>query len=154
MSILENLLREALDKPKKEMFAFEDLKSLQEITPKNFYKSTIAIFDANPPNKEFQADYISTSGSEYMLTDEGVYRKSDHWGVVGSCLWILDKPSWRGINIGYSKYKDFKNYLTDEDLRLGYQNGGILLDNFITVLLVEEPIVISDFSNIRKMLKK
>jgi hypothetical protein len=34
-------------------------------------------------------EYTSESGSQYVTTLSGVYRRSDHWGQVSTCRWLL-----------------------------------------------------------------
>ena len=52
----------------------------------DFHKSTFAEFKvAHMPSRE--PDFISESGSKYWYTYKGVYRHSDHWGEVRSCVW-------------------------------------------------------------------
>jgi len=73
----------------------------------NFYLATIANF-TEAFNIEFKADYTSESGSSYMYTNEGVYRKSDHWNSsVASCEWFLNGFSTDIKTIGFCKWSDF-----------------------------------------------
>ena len=80
-----------------------------EINQTNYYTSTYAKFVecATPRRKP---DYISSSGSKYWYTKNGVIRKSDHWSLyyrsypdktcfttsvylhavpIASCMWTL-----------------------------------------------------------------
>ena len=61
---------------------------------KNFFKNTIATFK-RITDEQYEAtnsdpDFLSTSGSAYWYTDEGVIRYSNHWGYVASCIWRPD----------------------------------------------------------------
>ena len=64
---------------------------------------------ANPPR--YEPDYISDSGSRYVLTPEGVYRWSDHWGGVGSCRWLYDGQVGRIIGWGYCPWSGFSQLI-------------------------------------------
>jgi hypothetical protein len=55
-------------------------------------------------------NYKSKSESEYFYADEGVYRKSNHWGRVANCRWKLianDGYKNQQIVIGFAKWSDF-----------------------------------------------
>ena len=55
-------------------------------------------------------NYKSKSESEYFYTDEGVYRKSNHWGRVANCRWKLianDNYKNQNIVIAFAKWVDF-----------------------------------------------
>jgi hypothetical protein len=56
----------------------------------NFFKHTFCEFEEiksfDFPN---DSNYRSKSDSQYFYTLEGVYRKSNHWGRVANCRWIL-----------------------------------------------------------------
>ena len=61
---------------------------------------------------EFPEDkiYKSKSESSYYYKDEGVYRKSNHWGRVGNCRWkITSKENYKNQQtiIGFAKWVDF-----------------------------------------------
>jgi hypothetical protein len=47
--------------------------------------------------------YTKKISSQYWYTDIGVFRKSDHWGVVGSCVWLIDDDS----DVGFCKWGNF-----------------------------------------------
>lgn len=71
------------------------------------------IFDKwNELKKLGELTHSPKSGSQYIVTKDGVYRLSDHWGICASCYWDFDS---NGVNsgqgdwsIGYSPIKDFK----------------------------------------------
>lgn len=77
----------------------------------NFFKHTFCEFQ-QVDTFEFQenTNYKSKSESEYFYADEGVYRKSNHWGRVANCRWklIADKNyKNQQIVIGFAKWSDF-----------------------------------------------
>lgn len=55
----------------------------------NFFSNTFAKFRQTCYVPEREPDYISESGSRYWYENGKVFRQSDHWGVVASCLWVL-----------------------------------------------------------------
>jgi hypothetical protein len=63
---------------------------LKTYSQHNFFKHTFCEFqqidDFTFPENE---NYKSKSESSYYYTDEGVYRKSNHWGRVANCRWKL-----------------------------------------------------------------
>ena len=51
--------------------------------------------------------------SEYIYTEEGVFRTSTHWGTVSSCIWTLNSKNIEGdtnnkILTGFCSWDDFK----------------------------------------------
>ena len=77
----------------------------------NFFKHTFCEFK-QIDNFQFPKDtnYKSKSESEYFYTDEGVYRKSNHWGRVANCRWKLianDNYKNQNIVIAFANWVDF-----------------------------------------------
>lgn len=77
----------------------------------NFFKHTFCEFQ-QVDTFEFpeNTNYKSKSESEYFYTDEGVYRKSNHWGRVANCRWKLianDNYKNQNIVIAFAKWVDF-----------------------------------------------
>ncbi|PQJ72009.1 hypothetical protein [Polaribacter butkevichii] len=77
----------------------------------NFFKHTFCEFkqvdDFDFPE---ETNYKSKSESMYFYTDEGVYRKSNHWGRVANCRWKLianEDYKNQNIAIGFAKWVDF-----------------------------------------------
>lgn len=77
----------------------------------NFFKYTFCEFqqvdDFDFPEN---TNYKSKSESAYFYTDEGVYRKSNHWGRVANCRWKLiadNNYKNQNIVIGFAKWCDF-----------------------------------------------
>jgi hypothetical protein len=55
-------------------------------------------------------NYQSKSESRYFYTNEGVYRKSNHWGRVANCRWKLIanlKFQNQEVSTGFAKWTDF-----------------------------------------------
>ena len=85
----------------------------------NFYKHTFAIFNKVAVPDDFEkAQYISKHGSQYLFTDEGVYRYSNHWGRVGNCRWRLENIDFKQQTNywGFCSWEHFYN--NDEGLPL------------------------------------
>lgn len=63
----------------------------------------------------------SSISSRYWYTEEGLYRKSDHWGKCGNCHWTIDGEELDSDEemIGFCRWKDFRDDdfppLTDEE---------------------------------------
>ena len=77
----------------------------------NFFKYTFCEFQ-QVSNFEIPEgrNYKSKSESMYFYTDEGVYRKSNHWGRVANCRWkIATNKNYKNqqIVIGFAKWLDF-----------------------------------------------
>jgi hypothetical protein len=96
---------------------FSDVKNNREINETNFFLHTLANF-AKVENIDFKADFVSESGSEYMYTKEGVYRKSNHFSYqIGTCLWLLDSEVSLGVEVvGFCRWSDFSCYAGKENL--------------------------------------
>jgi hypothetical protein len=84
---------------------------LKTYNPTNFFKHTFCEFtqviDFKFPENTY---YKSKSESFYFYTDEGVYRKSNHWGRVANCRWRLlsdEKIKSQNDYVGFAKWTDF-----------------------------------------------
>jgi len=77
----------------------------------NFFKHTYCIFNEVSPTQlpNNKPDYISKSKSSYYFTDEGVYRKSNHWGRAANCRWKLMSENYKSQNIiiAFARWVDF-----------------------------------------------
>lgn len=77
----------------------------------NFFKHTFCEFhQINDFDLPTDKTYKSDSNSEYFYTEEGVYRKSNHWGRVANCRWKLiakDKYKNQQTVVAYAKWIDF-----------------------------------------------
>lgn len=87
----------------------------------NFYRHTYCVFKEVFLEKSISFHFKSEHQSEYHFTQEGVFRKSNHWGRVGNCRWKLlsdaEKPN-QIHRIGFAKWTDF--YVNDETKKLFY----------------------------------
>ncbi|MEE9408667.1 MAG: hypothetical protein V3V28_11405 [Polaribacter sp.] len=77
----------------------------------NFFKHTFCEFQ-QVDNFEFpeNTNYKSKSESSYFYADEGVYRKSNHWGRVANCRWkLISNKNYKNqqIVIGFAKWANF-----------------------------------------------
>ena len=77
----------------------------------NFFKHTFCEFQ-QVDDFEFpeNTNYKSKSESMYFYTNEGVYRKSNHWGRVANCRWkLISDNNYKNqqIEIGFAKWSDF-----------------------------------------------
>jgi hypothetical protein len=84
---------------------------LKTYNQQNFFKHTFCEFqqvdDFTFQEKE---NYKSKSKSSYFYTENGVYRKSNHWGRVANCRWkIAANENYKNqqIVIGFAKWTDF-----------------------------------------------
>ena len=80
-------------------------------TKYNFHKYTFCIFNevSKIEIEHFKTNFISKSGSSYFFTNEGVYRKSNHWGRAANCKWRLQTNSSDSsrTKIGFAKWAHF-----------------------------------------------
>lgn len=84
---------------------------MKTFTKYNFHKYTFCIFkEVNASEIEhLKMNYVSKSGSSYIFTKEGVYRKSDHWGRAANCKWRLQTNSSDAsrTKVGFAKWAEF-----------------------------------------------
>ena len=77
----------------------------------NFFKHTFCEFQQVDDFTFLEkTNYKSKSESSYFYTDEGLYRKSNHWGRVANCRWKLisnSKYKNQQIVVGFAKWTDF-----------------------------------------------
>jgi len=77
----------------------------------NFFKHTFCEFQqVNKFDFPEETNYKSKSESMYFYTDEGVYRKSNHWGRVANCRWkIMANATYKNQQIvtGFAKWANF-----------------------------------------------
>ncbi len=84
---------------------------LKTYNSNNFFKHTFCEF-TQIDDFDFPEDtnYKSKSESSYYYTDEGIYRKSNHWGRVANCRWkLISNENYKNQNIviGFAKWTDF-----------------------------------------------
>ena len=83
-----------------------------------FYETNATFEKAEKPNREpdyVSKDYNGNISSQYWYTDDGVYRRSNHWGSgVASCNWYLgnqklgsDMNVTSNAKVGFCKWEDF-----------------------------------------------
>lgn len=77
----------------------------------NFFKHTFCIFNEVSSDLilDKKPDYVSNSQSQYFFTEEGVYRKSNHWGRAANCRWKLVSNSYKSQNtiVAFARWIDF-----------------------------------------------
>jgi hypothetical protein len=80
-------------------------------TKNNFHKHTFCIFNEVLVSEieHLTTNFVSKSGSSYLFTDEGVYRKSNHWGRAANCKWRLQTnfSTASRTKIGFAKWAEF-----------------------------------------------
>lgn len=93
----------------------------QDISKDDYYIGTDTVFDKvdlegksidekwDELKKLGKFEQSPKSSSEYIVTDEGVYRKADHWGRCASCYWDFNGGGDGFVeNIGFSPFSRFK----------------------------------------------
>lgn len=100
----------------------------------NFHKNTFCVFKHLTLEEAAEIEFVhkSKSGSEYFFTNEGVYRKSNHWGRVANCRWKLASSSLEKVNnntpqVGYANWNEFFNNDESKPLYFIFQDD---LGNF------------------------
>lgn len=94
---------------------------IKTYTKLNFHSHTFCIWKEVLFSEisDLKINYKSQSGSQYIFTDDGLYRISNHWGRVANCHWRLiplaDFKS-QNIIIGFAKWTDF--YSNDDTSKL------------------------------------
>ncbi len=80
-------------------------ETMEPINENNYFEKTKANFKIIAIGKEAEHemnslaigrdfDYVSASGSKYIIIDAVVYRLSDHWGNLDTCTWnLIGQPS-------------------------------------------------------------
>ena len=87
----------------------------------NFHKHTFCIFTEVSATEieDLKLSYISKSGSEYSFTEQGVYRKSNHWGRAANCKWRLqsrDLNETSRVKVGFANWTEFHSINETEKL--------------------------------------
>ena len=114
--------------------SIEEMKSNELVNKTNFHDCTIANWIEK--DVEFIADYKSGSGSEYMYTKDGIYRKSNHWfNKVNTCIWLLNGKISEKDTIAFCSFEDFKKYSSKRD-SMGFLSNEcrFVQDNIIKML--------------------
>ena len=87
----------------------------------NFHKHTFCIWKEVPFAEvaDLKINYTSQSGSQYIFTEQGLYRISNHWGRVANCHWRLiplaEFKSQHNI-VAFANWSDF--YSNDDVSKL------------------------------------
>lgn len=85
---------------------------------RNFFLDSFAVWSPKTHSKllnKYKPHYVSESGSKYWYSKKGVYRYSNHWGEVGSCIWIRKNRCYgRYYSLLFCKWEDFKEVLVCE----------------------------------------
>jgi hypothetical protein len=94
---------------------------LKKYNSKNFHKHTFCLWkEVTQTDFQFhQPQFKSKSGSEYIFTEDGVYRISNHWGRAANCRWkLLPLAEYKNqqAKIGFARWTDF--YPNDEAANL------------------------------------
>lgn len=93
----------------KEIIAISSIMKIYNRT--NFFKHTYCVFEevtlAEIPKSK--PDYVSKSKSSYFFTENGVFRKSNHWGRAANCRWKLIPKTYKSQNeiVAFAKWTDF-----------------------------------------------
>lgn len=82
---------------------------IKKYTKNNFFKHTFCDWKLANEVPKPKADYISTSGSHYFFTEDGVYRIANHWGRAANCRWRLlsSNKASQYNQIGFANWTDF-----------------------------------------------
>lgn len=102
---------------------------ITNINKENYYICTLAKFKhlTKGMNQDEITQYWSSisgkgmhknsplSDSKYIITDDGVYRLSTHWGSVATCCWLLESGGAIEANqdmlaVGYAAFTDMSVY--------------------------------------------
>ena len=107
----------------------------------NFFKNTYADWKiAKTPDRQY--DYKSASGSEYWYEKDGVYRRSNHWGNVASCWWLLRGTQYesikhrKGLTFAQSKKEKIKEheiYQEHKFSNIGMKKNDVWYENEVSI---------------------
>ena len=94
---------------------------MKTYTKLNFHKHTFCLWRevSFAEIENLQLNHKSKSGSDYVFTEVGVYRISNHWGRAANCRWrlIADKNfKSQQTKVGFANWTDF--YPNDESSKL------------------------------------
>lgn len=89
----------------------------------NFHSHTFCIWTEVPfaAISEMKVNYTSQSGSQYIFTEDGLYRISNHWGRVANCHWrLIPLAEFKNqhTTVAYANWSDF--YSNDDTSKLFY----------------------------------
>ena len=91
---------------------------MKTYNPTNFFKHTFCEFKEITNFKiPENINFSSKSDSTYFYTNEGVYRKSNHWGRVANCRWkLISIANYKNqeVVVAFAKWTDFYPINSDE----------------------------------------
>lgn len=85
---------------------------MESYNHKNFHKHTFCLWQEVPfSDIENQViSHKSKSGSQYIFTETGVYRISNHWGRTANCRWrLISLKNYKNqqTKVGFAYWTDF-----------------------------------------------
>lgn len=84
------------------------------VYPDGAFDSDVFDIDAEPVGEPILTDSDEVS-SRYWYTEDGVYRRSNHWRKVAKCRWALptyDPTEYFVVLTGFCRWNDFKRIKT------------------------------------------
>lgn len=123
----------------------------------NFFKYTFCEFqEVNNFEITGKNFFKSKSNSLYYFTKNGVYRKSNHWGRVGSCRWRLtSNSSYKNQQsvTAFARWKEF--YHLNENEKLFYIEVNFETEKVkIKVSYTDKTLFLFSLSNVLKKEKQ
>ena len=131
-------------KSKRNEILFQEIEEASKNIPEKavvnrdtFFKNTYADWEMVKKHPDREPDYKSSSGSEYWYEKEGVYRRSNHWGNVASCWWLLNGNQYQSMkhekDLTYAQSK--KAHQKEDEIyknlrysNIGFKNNDIWYD--------------------------
>ncbi len=94
---------------------------ISKFNKNNFHNYTFCVWNQVDLDeiKNLKISFKSKSGSAYIITKNGVFRISNHWGRVANCRWKLQSSTnYKNQNtvIGFANWNDF--YQIDDTSKL------------------------------------
>lgn len=114
--------------------ASENIPEKTAVNRENFFKNTYVDWGMVKKHPDREPDYKSGSGSEYWYEKDGVYRRSNHWGNVASCWWLLNGNQYQSMHHpkGLTYVQSKKEYKKEHDIfkdnkysNIGFKNNDI-----------------------------
>ena len=107
---------------------------------KNFHRKTFCEFTYVSPDRIplKEPDHVSSSGSRYFFSEEGVLRISNHWGRAAACRWRLkgfDGKIAKHVPAGFAQWSTFYPYDPQQHwfyIRKDFDEIGHRLDAYYT----------------------
>ena len=117
--------------------ASENIPEKTAVNRENFFKNTYVDWGMVKKHPDREPDYKSGSGSEYWYEKDGVYRRSNHWGNVASCWWLLNGNQYQSMHHpkGLTYVQSKKEHKKEHDIfkdnkysNIGFKNNDIWYD--------------------------